>query len=74
MKRVFKKMLRSVVSANTAVSSWASRFVARLNGRRSGRHEFVEKILPSLLKPGSRVLDVGGGKWPVIDVLQRERQ
>lgn len=54
----------------------ARSFNARIDRRflrQSGMIDFDRRILPSLLKPGLRTLDVGGGKQPLIppDVRQK---
>jgi SAM-dependent methyltransferase len=38
----------------------------------NGPRDFRDRVLPSLLKPGLRVLDVGGGKYPAISVQTKQ--
>lgn len=67
-------MLRKCLDLNTRLSHWqrsmASRVIPHL--AHDGASEFHKRILQSLLSPGLRVLDVGGGKHPAIS-LQAKR-
>ncbi len=64
--------LRKFINVNRRISSWQGAVAHRL-GRRCGKHVFHTEILPSLLRPRLRVLDVGGGKRPAIDRLTKQR-
>ena len=51
------------------MSSLTSRLVKRTNGL----EDFNERVIPGLLKPCLRALDVGGGRFPSIDPATVER-
>jgi 2-polyprenyl-6-hydroxyphenyl methylase/3-demethylubiquinone-9 3-methyltransferase len=67
--------LRRCIEWNARVSRWERSLVARLvpDCAYDGAREFQARVLPSLLKPGLRVLDVGGGKHPAIS-LETKRE
>src|SRR5215210_921287 len=60
--------LRRFIEWNRRVSRWERSVMARVvpGCANDGPRDFREQVLPSLLKPGQRVLDVGGGKNPAI--------
>ena len=61
-------LLQQFLQWNSACSRRIEGVLNRWTGRESGVLVFRERILPGLLKPGLRVLDVGGGKNPILDV------
>lgn len=61
-----QSMLRRLVEANVRASRRVSQWATRLASRRGGLSEFVYGLVPRLLRPGLRVLDVGGGSTPTI--------
>ena len=65
---MLSKSIRSIVQLNLRLSDAMERAAKEHTARRSGMSEFDDSILPELLKPGLRVLDVGGGKYPRIDL------
>lgn len=69
----FKRLFRRFIDLNVRLSRWEQRLVERLFSRRDGMIDFQERILPALLRPGMRVLDVGGGKQPAIDLPTKQR-
>lgn len=66
-------VLRRFLSWNLRLSDRLYGLAERRTGRRCGLSAFRHEILPALLAPGLRVLDVGGGKWPLIDAQTRTR-
>lgn len=66
--------VRRFIQWNRRVSRWERSLVTRLipASGRDGPTHFRDRVLPSLLKPGIRVLDVGGGKHPAITVQTKE--
>ncbi len=60
--------VRQFINWNRRVSHWERRLLSRLvpGSARDGATDFRDQVLPSLLKPGLRVLDVGGGRFPAI--------
>ena len=65
--------LRRLLAWNQSVSARLCAWVERRTGRRNGMFAFRDDVLPSLLRAGLRVLDVGGGKWPMLDVATKRR-
>jgi SAM-dependent methyltransferase len=67
--------VRRFIEWNRGASRWQRALVARVVPACAvdGPRDFRERVLPSLLKPGQRVLDVGGGKHPAIS-LQTKRE
>jgi SAM-dependent methyltransferase len=67
--------LRRFLDWNQRVSRWQRSLVGRLvpGTSRDGPTDFRDRVLPGLLKPGLRVLDVGGGKYPAITVDTKRR-
>jgi SAM-dependent methyltransferase len=62
--------VRRFIEWNRKVSRWERSLVARVapHCALDGPRHFRDHVLPSLLRPGQRVLDVGGGKHPTIPV------
>jgi 2-polyprenyl-3-methyl-5-hydroxy-6-metoxy-1,4-benzoquinol methylase len=54
------------MNINRSLSQWADRAASRRWKRTSGLTDFSKRVVPSLLKPGLRVLDVGGGRAPCL--------
>ena len=67
-------LIRRFVDLNRQVSRWERAQIARLvpHAAFDGAREFRDRVLPSLLRPGLRVLDVGGGKHPAISVQTKQ--
>jgi SAM-dependent methyltransferase len=67
--------VRRFIDWNRRVSRWERSLIARLvpESAVDGPLNFRDHVLPSLLKPGLRVLDVGGGKHPAIPLQTKER-
>jgi 2-polyprenyl-3-methyl-5-hydroxy-6-metoxy-1,4-benzoquinol methylase len=67
--------VRRFIEWNRSVSRGQRALAARLvpGCGPDGPRDFYERLLPSLLRPGQRVLDVGGGKHPAI-ALQTKRE
>jgi 2-polyprenyl-3-methyl-5-hydroxy-6-metoxy-1,4-benzoquinol methylase len=61
-------MIRKFIAWNRRVSRWERSLLARVvpGCSADGPTSFRERVLPGLLRPGLRVLDVGGGKRPAI--------
>ncbi|MFL5402218.1 MAG: class I SAM-dependent methyltransferase [Gemmatimonadales bacterium] len=66
--------VRRFIELNRRLSRWERSLVARLvpGCAPDGQLDFRDRVLPSLLQRGARVLDVGGGKFPGIP-LQTKR-
>lgn len=58
-------LARALIEHNRRISKKIDTAVRPL-GRRDGNNVFVTGTLPGLLRPGQRILDVGGGKNPGI--------
>lgn len=58
--------VRRFLAANERLSFRLNDWARRRTGRRCGMGAFREELIPGLLRPGLRVLDVGGGKHPLI--------
>jgi SAM-dependent methyltransferase len=60
---------------NRRISRWERSLVSRVlpQCEADGTVDFRDRVLPSLLKPGMRVLDVGGGKEPAISPETKRR-
>jgi SAM-dependent methyltransferase len=60
--------IRRFIDLNRRVSRWERSLVNRVvpGCAADGTVHFRDQVLPSLLRPGMRVLDVGGGKEPAI--------
>jgi 2-polyprenyl-6-hydroxyphenyl methylase/3-demethylubiquinone-9 3-methyltransferase len=67
--------IRRFIAWNRRASRWQRRQVARIvpGCAPDGPTDFRERVLPNLLKPGLRVLDVGGGKRPAIPLETKQR-
>jgi SAM-dependent methyltransferase len=65
--------LRYAFDANSRLSLRLSATAEQCFGRTNGYHEFHNRVVPELLAPGMRVLDVGGGKFPAISAATRQR-
>lgn len=65
--------IRRFLNLNERLSRDFNIRVDRWSGRRSGMVEFDRRLLPELLRPGLRVLDVGGGKQPLIGSLAKQQ-
>src|SRR5438093_9838878 len=67
--------VRQFIGWNRRVSHWERALVSRLVplSARDGATDFRDHSLPSLLTPGLRVLDVGGGRFPAV-ALETKRQ
>ena len=70
---MLSKLIRSVVKFNLRLSDGMERAAKKYTARQSGMSEFDDSILPELLKPDLRVLDVGGGKYPRIDMETKRK-
>ena len=67
--------MRKFIAWNRRASRWQRSIVARVvpGCAPDGPTDFRKRVLPNLLKPGLRVLDVGGGKHPAIPLeIKRE--
>ena len=62
-----RRVLRAMVGVNCRISAILERLAARLVDRTSGMADFSHRVAPSLLRPGMRLLDVGGGRNPSFD-------
>lgn len=67
--------VRRFIEWNRRVSRWERSLIARLvpESALDGPLDFRDHVLPALLKPGLRVLDVGGGKHPAISLETKQR-
>jgi 2-polyprenyl-3-methyl-5-hydroxy-6-metoxy-1,4-benzoquinol methylase len=67
--------VRRFIEWNRRVSRWERSLVARVVPQcaADGTVDFRDRILPDLLKPGMRILDVGGGKEPAISLSLKQR-
>ena len=67
--------LRQFLSANERRSIYFGAWLFHRTGRRrlSGLIEFDEQVLPGLLRPRLKVLDVGGGKRPLVSTETKTR-
>ena len=67
--------LRRFIDLNRRVSRWERSLVSRLvpGCAADGTVDFRDRVLPSLIRPGMRVLDVGGGKEPAISPAMKQR-
>ena len=67
--------IRRFIEANRRVSRWERSLVNRVvpGCAADGTVHFRDQVLPSLLRPGMRVLDVGGGKEPAISPAMKQR-
>jgi 2-polyprenyl-6-hydroxyphenyl methylase/3-demethylubiquinone-9 3-methyltransferase len=68
-------MLRHFIDWNRHVSAWQRKMVSYVVPEcgPDGPTDFRDSLLPSLLRPGLRVLDVGGGKRPAIALEEKQR-
>ncbi len=73
LARVARQSLRRFLDANSRWSLRLSAYAEQRFGRSNGYHEFHNRVVPELLAPGLRVLDVGGGKFPAISAATRQR-
>ncbi len=60
-------LFRAFVGINCRWSAQADRLAQRWFGRTAGLDDFSTRVVPGLLRPGTRVLDVGGGRAPCLD-------
>ena len=60
-------MLKRFIEANVRASAWQQRLIDGASPRARGWWDFVSEVAPTLVGPGLRVLDVGGGKRPLYD-------
>jgi SAM-dependent methyltransferase len=60
-------VIRRFVGINCRTSARADRLAQRWAGRVRGLEDFTTRVVPGLLKPRLRVLDVGGGRAPCFD-------
>jgi 2-polyprenyl-6-hydroxyphenyl methylase/3-demethylubiquinone-9 3-methyltransferase len=67
--------IRRLIDLNRRVSRWERSVVSRLvpGCAADGTVDFRDRVLPSLIRPGMRVLDVGGGKEPAISPAMKQR-
>ncbi len=67
-------VLRQYLEWNTRLSRWQRSLAARVlpHLAKDGAYEFRERVLQSLLSPGLRILDVGGGKHPAISLQTKQ--
>jgi SAM-dependent methyltransferase len=68
-------VVRRFIDWNRRISRWERSLVSRAVPQcaRDGAIDFRDRVLPDLLKPGMRVLDVGGGKEPAIPLGVKQR-
>ena len=66
-------LLRRFIVLNRRLSRGLYLIAEQLTSRRPGVVEFEQQIVPNLLFPKARVLDVGGGKSPIIDAETKRR-
>ena len=64
---------RRFVDANERVALRIRERCERAGMRPCALADFSQRLVPALLRPGMRVLDAGGGKWPRIPVAVKER-
>jgi 2-polyprenyl-6-hydroxyphenyl methylase/3-demethylubiquinone-9 3-methyltransferase len=66
--------VRQFIKWNQRVSKWQRGLIARIapGCATDGPRDFHEHVLPGLLEPGQRVLDVGGGKNPAISLHRKQ--
>lgn len=67
-------VLRQYLDWNSRISRWQRSMAARVipHLANDGARVFHERVLQSLLSPGLRVLDVGGGKHPGISLQTKQ--
>jgi 2-polyprenyl-3-methyl-5-hydroxy-6-metoxy-1,4-benzoquinol methylase len=67
-------VIRRFIAWNRRVSAWQRSIIAGFLPRcaADGPRDFRDRVLPGLLKPGLRVLDVGGGKRPAISLQTKQ--
>jgi len=65
-------MFRAFIQANRRASRLFYNWAARHTARRPGASDFTNRIVPQLLFPEARVLDVGGGKQPLLSAQQKQ--
>lgn len=66
-------LLQKFLQWNSVCSRRIEGKLNRWTRRESGELVFRERILPGLLQPGLRVLDVGGGKHPIFDADMKQQ-
>ncbi len=68
-------VVRRLIAWNRRISRWERAQVARLvpGCAPDAMRDFGDRILPGLLKPGARILEVGGGKIPAIPLDTKQR-
>jgi 2-polyprenyl-3-methyl-5-hydroxy-6-metoxy-1,4-benzoquinol methylase len=66
--------VRRFIEWNRRISRWERALVARMVPAcaADGPRDFHDNVLPSLLRTGQRVLDVGGGKHPAISLQTKQ--
>jgi 2-polyprenyl-3-methyl-5-hydroxy-6-metoxy-1,4-benzoquinol methylase len=66
--------VKRFIDWNRRVSRWQRSLAVRVAPECAyhGATHFLDRILPGLLKPGLRVLDVGGGKHPAIPLETKQ--
>jgi SAM-dependent methyltransferase len=66
--------IRQFIQWNRSVSRWQRSLIARIapDCAPDGQLDFRDRVLPSLLKPGQRILEVGGGKYPAIPIPTKQ--
>jgi 2-polyprenyl-6-hydroxyphenyl methylase/3-demethylubiquinone-9 3-methyltransferase len=67
--------VRRFIAWNRKASGWQRSLIARVapDCACDGPRDFWENVLPSLLQPGLRVLDVGGGRHPAIPLPTKQK-
>jgi len=64
---------RAFLDLNVRASDRVNAALEALHPRKRGWSDFVTRVLPEALEPGSRILDVGSGKRPAIDLATKRR-
>lgn len=64
---------RGFFDLNVRVSDRVDEALESLFPRKRGWTDFVTRVLPAAIKPGSRIVDVGSGKRPAIDLATKRR-
>jgi 2-polyprenyl-6-hydroxyphenyl methylase/3-demethylubiquinone-9 3-methyltransferase len=70
---MLSRLVRTFVGVNCRLSARADQLALRWTGRTRGLQDFSTRVVPRLLRPGLRVLDVGGGRAPCVDVATVRR-
>lgn len=61
-----KRALLGLVKFNVKLSAWFDKNLLLERYSRDGLKEFVSEVVPKHLKPGQRIVDIGGGKRPFV--------